>query len=240
MTKNPLETDEDGVPKCYGRCDENDVVCSEDCPSDLKEKCENETESDHVRNPEDLDLDGKPKCFSKEYSDYSSLCQEDCGFLTSCKRTTKELATWFTEAKRDAERDKLKVHLPVLNNNPIPTIVSPFSNPTPQPMQPINRAPPVQYWDNANKGYPYQTPYTSPTPQIGVTQNRPNLSQEQYLAYYGVLPAPNPLVAGQFEGETWYSRLLKEWILQSCMHAVQVAGQLVISAIGRVRWAPKQ
>ena len=243
MIRNPIYTDDDGIPVCYGRKDENSIMCTEDCPSDLSEKCGEETESDHERNPEDIGLDGKPRCFSKAHSEYSSLCQEDCSFLPSCKLATEELETWLHEAKRDIEQDK-RVHLPVLNNNPIPTIVSPFANtpsPTPQPMQAPNRVPPVQYWDNSNKGYTYPTTtYASTTPQIGITQNRPNLTNEQYLAYYGVLPAANPIIAGQFEGETWYSRLFKEWLLQSCMYAVQAMGQLVIGAIGRVRWAPKQ
>lgn len=109
--------------------------------------------------------------------------------------------------------------LPVLNNKPTsvrdPYKMSPFTftSSTPQP--------------------PKETSYI-----VGPT-GKPFLSEEKSLALYGRKPHPNPLVIGQFDGEKWYERLMKEFVLNTLKHAVTVMGNLVVDMLSRIRWAPK-
>lgn len=243
MARNPLDVDEEGVPICFGTCDEGDTTCIEDCPADLRDRCMDETCTDADREPETITGNGKPPCFGMFYSGFSKACQDVCAFSTDCRlemRTAQQLARdsssqgWLRDAVEDIKSDRL--HLPVLNNKPSPTVVNP-------PSTPVTRtAPPVSYWEGNRPSYSYQS-YTQPQNSgsgIQINQNRPNLTEEQYLYYYGAKPAGNPLVPGQFEGESWWSRLLKEFVLRSVMYAVQVASQLAVETVGRIRWAPEK
>lgn len=199
--KNPLITDSDGVPICYGSCDENDKVCMEDCPADLQDQCMEKT-------------------------------------LSSAKGPRRPDG-WYTDAIEDIKQDKFK--LPVLQPRPSPSVYDPPR------YEEKPRVAPVNYWDNQSRtpSYaptsPWQSTANSQTvQQLQINLNRPHLTDEQYIDIYGCKPAINPIVPGQFEGESWYARLGKEWVLRSLQYSVQVASQLVIDMVSRIRWAPKQ
>lgn len=238
MKRNPLLTDIDGVPLCFGKACESDITCMEDCPSDLRDRCIDETCTDGDRDPTNIDPESdRPICFGQGYSQFSNSCQNECGFNNDCRLETKQtnkeendsvtVKTWLTEARRDAASDKIR--LPVLQSQPAPSVVSP----------PVKAPPPINYWESTYNKPSYS--YTStPTANTGLSLvlNRPNLTEEQYLHYYGSKPAANPLIPGQFEGESWWERLLKEFVIRSLMYSVQVAGQLVVEMVGRIRWAP--
>ncbi len=196
--KNPLITDSDGVPTCYGSCDENDKTCMEDCPPDLQDRCMEET--------------------------------------LSYKKPVKP-SSWYDDAIEEAKQDKFR--LPVLQPRPSPSVYDPPKH------EERPRAAPVNYWEGTHKPTPtYSGSWSSPAAQnvqqLQINLNRPQLTDQQYMDIYGCRPAANPIVPGQFEGESWAARLGKEWILRSMMYSVQVASQLVIEMVSRIRWAPKQ
>lgn len=235
MIKNPLTTDNDGVPLCFGSADESNRTCMEDCPCDLRDRCIDETCTDGDRKPQDIiEETGKPLCFGEHYSGLSPSCQNQCDYTTDCRletSTSNSLTrepTWLKQTINDAKQDRV-FHLPVLQPRPAPSVVSP----------PVRSVAPVNYWEQTYNR-PYQSTYTAPTTGSGlqISLNRPNLTEDQYLHFYGHKPAQNPLVPGQFEGESWWQRLLKEFVIRSLMYAVQVAGQLVVETVGRIRWAP--
>lgn len=58
--------------------------------------------------------------------------------------------------------------------------------------------------------------------------------------FYGQRLHANPIIEGQFENESWLSRLLKEFILRTGYCAAQVGANLASESISRVRWAPKK
>lgn len=236
MKKNPLSIDEDGAPVCFGRCDESDKVCIEDCDPDVRDRCCDEKTQDIERIPNKLnDITNKPDCFGRLYSSYSEVCQDDCAFRYGCRRDSNADG-WKKEAIEDWKQDRL--HLPVLNTRPSTTIIDPPSKPVQQSYKP------VPYWENTRPYTPstYSPGYTTNTNshQLSININRPNLSDQEYIDIYGARPARNAIVPYQFENEAWYSRLGKEFILRSVMYAVQVAGQLIVEMISRIRWAPKQ
>lgn len=238
MKRNPLLTDVNGIPLCWGRAEESDTTCMEDCPSDLRDRCIDETCTDGDRNPLNIDPNSeKPHCFGKGYSQFSNSCQEECGFSNDCRLETKQtnkeendsnsVKTWLSEARKDAASDRIR--LPVLQSNPAPSVISP----------PVKAPPPVNYWETQyNKPYSSYSQPTTTNSNLQLPINRPNLTEEQYLHFYGHKPAANPIIPGQFEGESWWERLLKEFVIRSLMYSVQVAGQLVVEMVGRIRWAP--
>lgn len=238
MKRNPLATDSDGVPLCFSKADESDTTCMEDCPSDLRDRCIDETCTDSDRTPHRIEITGRPACFGNQYSAFSNSCQNECDHSTDCRLETKTSQTlardspsWLREAQQDAQKDR--IHLPVLQSRPAPSVISP----------PMNRSvAPINYWESTYNKPSYTTSYTSPNTSTGLTisLNRPNLTEDQYLHYYGSKPAANPLVPGQFEGESWWERLLKEFVIRSLAYSVQVAGQLVVEMVGRIRWAPQE
>ncbi len=239
MKRNPLNTDPDGVPLCYAKCDEEDTVCMEDCPADLRDRCMDETCTDNDRDPNNIDDEsGKPICFGNSYSSYSTTCQDKCEFSNDCRLESKRIepvskltnSTWLEETIQDIKKDR--IHLPMLQGRPAQSVINPPSTRTTAP---------INYWETSyNRPYNYtsNTQTTSNGHQLQIQLNRPNLTEEQYLYFYGARPAANPLVPGQFEGESWYSRLLKEFVLRSLMYSVQVVGQLVVEMMGRIRWSP--
>lgn len=229
MKRNPQSTDEEGVPLCWGRFDDLNATCTEDCPNELSERCCEETQKDVERTHTKIsDLTGKPECYGALYSKYSELCQEECKYTYECRK--EKIPEWKHDALFDAKQDRVH-RLPVLQNTPSQTIIDP-------PKQ--NWIKPVQYWDSYKPTPTYTQNYSSTnTNSIQTYQNRPVLTEDQYMEYYGALPARNALVPGQFDGEKWYTRLGKEFILRSLDYAVQVAGQLIVEMIRRIRWGPK-
>lgn len=173
------------------------------------------------------DLTNKPDCFGSLYSKYSAVCQEECNYTYDCRK--EKVPEWKREAISDAKKDGV-YRLPVLQNTPSTTIIDPPTR---------SWTKPVQYWDSYKPATPSYTQNFSSTTSVQSYQNRPNLTEDQYMEFYGALPARNALVPGQFEGESWYVRLGKEWMLRSIGYAVQVAGQLLVEMIGRIRWSPK-
>jgi hypothetical protein len=224
MKRNPQLTDEEGVPLCWSRFDDLNSTCTEDCPNELSERCCEETQKDIERtHTKTNDITGKPECYGSMYSAYSAVCQEECSYTYDCRK--EKIPAWKKEAISDAKQDRV-FRLPVLQNTPSQTIIDP-------PKQ--SWVKPVQYWDS----YKPTPTYTQSTSSVQTYQNKPTLTEDQYIEYYGALPAKNALIPGQFEGESWYVRLGKEFILRSLSYAVQVAGQLIVEMIGRIRWGPK-
>lgn len=90
----------------------------------------------------------------------------------------------------------------------------------------------------------WNKPTTNPLPNLNnlavtVPQRQPQqYTQEQMIKYYGVPLKENPLVPGQFEGESWYSRLGKEFVLHSGSASIKILSELFITLLSRIRWAP--
>lgn len=235
MKKNPLSIDEDGRPYCFARCDESDSICIEDCDPDVRDRCCDEKTQDIERIPNKLnDITQKPECFGRLYSSHSEVCQDDCAYKYGCRRDAN-IDGWKKDAIDDWKQDR--VHLPVLNTRPSTTIIDPPSRPVQQSYKP------VAYWENTRPytSSTYTPSYNSTTnsQSLTISVNRPNLSDQDFIEIYGGRPARNAIVPGQFEGENWFARLGKEFVLRSLQYAVQVAGQLIVEMISRIRWAPK-
>ena len=230
MIRNPIVTDNDGVPCCFGRCDETLTICSEDCPNDLFERCQVETSKDNERIPnKENDITGRPECYANMYSENSAVCEDECKHRDDFKKEKSPF--WLKQAKEDVKEDTKRYSLPVLQDRPAVSVIDPPSKP-------------VNYWQGQYRPYSQPTTYPQSTNyqasnNYQLQVNKPTLSQEDFLEFYNAVPARNALVPGQFEGESWYSRLAKEWILRSLQYAIQVAGGLLVEMVSRIRWSPK-
>ena len=209
--RNPEAVDRNGIPMCFTEYAEFSEGCQK-CPADIKDRCIEEQSEEDKRDPDLVDnYLGKPRCY-KRYSEYSTKCNKRCDFSDAC---SKENETKKTD----------KFYLPVIKQSPSSiknvyeykqhssTVVSPFSS-SPSSTQ-------------------TKTVFSAPN-----FDRKPQISQEQAEELYGRRLHPNPIIDGQFEGEPWYSRLMKEFVLKTTQHAVHVMGTLLIDMLGKVRWAP--
>lgn len=133
------------------------------------------------------------------------------------KKCTKECDSAITCVENNR---KDRVHLPVLNNKPPTNVSDPYKS----------KVNPFEY-----KTPSYSAPYSSPTV---AAPPKPFMSNETIEQRYGVRPHPNPIVPGQFEGEEWYVRLGKEFVLQTTNHGIKVMAELLMTMFSRIRWAP--
>ena len=219
MERDFTNVDEDGIPICIGEYMEEHPKC-DICPIETKDKCMDEQVLEEKRDPDILNNEGEPECFGKYYSDYSRKCNKLCDSAIMCSKLSKDV----------------KLHLPVVNNKPCGSVRDPYSQTKEAPKVDQFKYTPEKtysysgYSSGYNSGYSYS---------MGSIPGRPNMSPEAIEHFYGVRPHPNPIVPGQFEGEDWYVRLMKEFVLRTFQHGVQVMGSLLIEMISKVRWAPK-
>lgn len=209
MRRDFNSIDENGVPNCFGDCEELNEVCLQ-CPREIRDRCIDETIDNDKRKPTDFDYFGEPNCLGKYYSEYSKICNEECEYLTVCKKTVTNKPN--------------KVHLPVINSKPSSNVSDPYKT----KVTPFSDSKP--------------TYYTTPSTQSNVTVSsvpKQYMSNETIERQYGVKPHPNPIVPGQFEGEEWYERLGKEFVLRTGESAIKVFAELLLTMFSRIKWAPK-
>jgi hypothetical protein len=178
------------------------------CPDEIKERCIDEKAEEDKRDPDLVDSYLGKPRCYKKYSEYSTKCHKQCDFSDSCSKES--------ETKRVD-----KFYLPVIKQ-------------TPSSIKNV-----YEYKPSTSNSNTFS--YSSSTKSVFSTQNfdkKPYLSQEQAQELYGRRLHPNPIIDGQFEGESWYSRLVKEFVLKTTQHAIHVMGSLLIDMIGKVRWAP--
>lgn len=208
--RNPDVTDNNGIPMCFTEYAEFSEGCMK-CPADIKDRCMDEKSEEDNRDPDLVNnYLGKPNCYGK-YSEYSTKCNKLCDFSSPCAKKVKE------------EKDD-KYHLPVVK----PTL-SNIRNVYEYKQQTT----PISPFSTSSSSTQSKTVFSAPS-----FDRRPQISQEQAEELYGRRLHPNPIIDGQFEGEPWYSRLMKEFVLKTTQHAVHVMGTLLIDMLGKVRWAP--
>jgi hypothetical protein len=211
VSRNHEVVDSSGVPMCFGEHSNSSNAC-DNCPMQIKERCLEEKSDEDGREPDVVDnFLGKPLCFGK-YGEYSTKCNKLCDFARDCEVKGKGTS----------------LHLPIVQNTGSSGIKNVYET---KPTTPFNfYTPPKTSVPSTSSAY-----FNIPT-----SNKKPDLSSEQCEELYGRKFHPNPIIDGQFEGEPWYSRLLKEFVLKTTQHGVSVMGSLLIDMLGRIRWAPDE
>ena len=112
-----------------------------------------------------------------------------------------------------------KVHLPVVNNKTPDCVTEPY------------KTKPFEYKTSSVTRTMSSSNFTIPP--------KPYMSNTEIEKVYNLKPHPNPIVPGQFEGEEWYERLGKEFVLRTGESAIKVFAELLLTMFSRIKWAPK-
>lgn len=234
MIRNPNRIDDMGKPYCYGNYDLSEEECAK-CY--FMDNCQDEELCEKERNPDKLDNEGKPECFGFYHSDYSIKCS-NCDWTIGCARELKENAEVVRHPQIDAVKYKEdgKTHLNVLDDI---RNLNPKTYKTNTPTKPpVVNGPNFNY---SSTGYTSNySSYSSSNYGNSTVYKKPSMTDEQAEYWYGQKLHKNPLVEGQFENESWYARLAKEFLLKTADHGVKVLAHLFSDMISRIRWAPKQ
>lgn len=204
MIRDPNTKREDGNPKCFSHYEEGHFVCENKCNKALSCRMETAEEEQRREGKTLKDASGRPVCFGKIYSPLSTECNFLCNVAYDCAEETET-----NERKRTALKTS-----PYAKRSELLTMYQP------SPYSYNNRP---------------QTPGIFQQPQTGVYQYQVDDRTNAYLRQkHGVGLKIDPTVPGQFEGEAWYERFLKEVFKYAGVYALQ----LLALAVSQSRWAP--
>lgn len=191
----------------------------------------------------------KPFCYG-EFDEDNTTCTEDCLYSQDCQdeylvetenrnvnvRQADGKPICFAEYYSPAGpsclnkcfwKDRCEEATQININRPLPTetgirteklnvIGSPWSPPT-------------------NNTYPLRTNQYITQVNGG---NRRVLTNEQALKFYNQPLHENPLIVNQFGTESWFQRLIKEFIVHTGDAATKIASELISGIIRNAIWAP--
>ncbi len=227
--KNPQEIDKvSDCPTCFGEYDENNSMCTNHCP--FSGECSNETELENEHRNLSKEVDGKPICFGTYFSPIGPSCLFHCKAAKECEAICER------DVNQSLERPTIATSLAVLTGASSKVSSTAIRSPSLAVIDNPYRAATTPTYYNGYTTVPAQT-MNNNVP--GLRQPAP-LTNEQALALYGVGLHRNPVLPGQFDGEPWYERFGKLFVLNTGESAIRVFSELIITMLRQIHWSPKK
>jgi hypothetical protein len=216
--KNPLKTRRDGKPECFGGYEEDNRICTVECPNPVMCYVETKDEDKRVDSRGFKNAEGRRLCFGELYSSTSYECNNACDDAYDCEKMVEFKAGRY-------------------NPSYTPSRIGTNTVPSTSYQSPFSRYPSTTVQQSTPTGTGIRSDALNILQPKMIQQTRLDEQTKRYVENkYGVPLHPDPVIPGQFEGEEWYIRFIKEVVKYAGYYALQLLSNVLISSW----WAPKK